>query len=552
MALRDGEGVEKNSDAALRLFLNAAAKGHGGAEYSAGCMYASGNGIELNLVRALKCFERAAERGYKNARTITEKLRTKLDKKRDKYKLYGGGLYAQRVEVVDPLAMGLTEAYAAGLAVSFDYKNNKFQIDLDSGNVVWLSSTHCVEEGLAAEDGNVDENTPVVNSRREPNGAGSSGPEEKNETSCDDTTYLTKQIITYMGNKRKMLSAIDEQLTVIQGELGREKLTIGDGFSGSGIVSRLFKRQSSALYTNDIAGYSKTLNECYLSTPTQDDMVLIHQYIDTANNLNFEDVGEPWISRHWAPPLETISIGDRVYFTHRNGKRIDAMRDYIAEYVPSAYQPYLLAPLLVMTSIHNNTSGQFAAFYKDGKDKGAYGGKNHIDIKRITQDIVIPYPVFSEYHCDTSISQMDTNEWVKTLPELDVVYYDPPYNKHPYNIYYFLLDIVNNWDKTQEIPDTNRGQPKNWDKSRFNSYVHAKNAVKDLIENTRAKYLILSYSSSGIIPIIELEELLTDCGELTKVDIEHKTYNRLRGMSNYKRTKERSVTKELLYILKKV
>ena len=147
VALRDGEGVAKNTDVAMQFFLKAAAKGHARAEYSAGCMYASGNGIELNLVRALKCFERAAERGYKNAHATAEKLSTKLGKKREKYTRYGGALYAQRVEVVDPLARGLTEAYAAGLAVAFDYKNKKFQIDLDSGNVVWLSSTHCVEEG---------------------------------------------------------------------------------------------------------------------------------------------------------------------------------------------------------------------------------------------------------------------------------------------------------------------------------------------------------------------------------------------------------------------
>ena len=47
------------------------------------------------------------------------------------------------------------------------------------------------------------------------------------------------------------------------------------------------------------------------------------------------------------------------------------------------------------------------------------------------------------------------------ISECDIMYYDPPYNKHPYCIYYFLLDIINNWDIEQEIPDTNRGQPKN-------------------------------------------------------------------------------------------
>ena len=32
---------------------------------------------------------------------------------------------------------------------------------------------------------------------------------------------------------------------------------------------------------------------------------------------------------------------------------------------------------------------------------------------------------------------MDTNKWVKTIPKVDLMYYKPRTNKHPYNIYYF-------------------------------------------------------------------------------------------------------------------
>ena len=78
---------------------------------------------------------------------------------------------------------------------------------------------------------------------------------------------------------------------------------------------------------------------------------------------------------------------------------------------------------------------------------------------------------------------MDTNEWVKKIPKLDLVYYDPPYNKHPYSIYYFLLDILNNWDSI-EIPDTNRGQPLTWNKSMYNSITYAEKTFEDLIDNT--------------------------------------------------------------------
>jgi adenine-specific DNA-methyltransferase len=378
----------------------------------------------------------------------------------------------------------------------------------------------------------------------------------------DKKTYLTSQITTYMGNKRKLLPIIEEAFAEIQNDLqNKSPLIIGDGFAGSGVVSRLFKTIAAELYTNDLAGYSKTLNACYLSTPTQPTRTQIKKCIDEANKKADEATHTPiahvtdkWISKHWAPENPTITQNDRAYFTCENGRRIDAIRNYI-ETLPKKIQPYVLAPLLVESSIHNNTNGQFAAFYKDkdGK-KGEYGGKTKTDIKRITQEIRIPYPIFEKSKCKTHITQMDATEWAKSLPQnkLDVVYYDPPYNKHPYNIYYFLLDIINDWDKTQEIPDTYRGQPDTRTKSMYNSTVHAKAALTELIENTPSKYIMLSYNDGGIISIADLDELLAAHSKsVKKIPIDHKTYNRLKGISNYKRTAEYKPVKEYLYVIQR-
>jgi len=403
--------------------------------------------------------------------------------------------------------------------------------------------------------------------------------------------YLSGQIITYMGNKRKLLPVISALVDNIQAELGYSELTIGDGFSGSGIVSRLFKTKAAKLYSNDLAGYSKTLNECYLATPDEKTLEQIKKYIggaphgvtppndsgdkhgDTPStpieaksqqvsdvissnpNPSGVDGVSPWVSGNWAPASPLISENDRVFFTYENGKRIDYLRDYIAT-LPPAYQPFLLAPLLVECSIHNNTNGQFSAFYKDAEaTKGAYGGKGGIDLKRITQPITIPFPLFDPHPCQVVITQLDTNAWAKKLGsevELDIVYYDPPYNKHPYNIYYFMLDVINNWDKTTPIPATNRGQPKDRTKSLYNSSTNAKEALDDLLANTKAKYIILSYNDGGIIPIPELDTLLAKHGQhVEKIPLDHKTYNRLKGISNYKRTQEYKAVKEYMYVVKR-
>ena len=144
-----------------------------------------------------------------------------------------------------------------------------------------------------------------------------------------DNDYLTSQILTYMGNKRKFLPLIGEIVTSIEEELGR-KLNIGDGFSGSGIVSRFFKTKAAQLYTNDISGYSATLNVCYLSNLHPSQYKRIQILMNQINTLvdKGKNVGHtPFISKYWAPKDDAnIQENERGYFTEENGKRIDMYR----------------------------------------------------------------------------------------------------------------------------------------------------------------------------------------------------------------------------------
>ncbi len=374
----------------------------------------------------------------------------------------------------------------------------------------------------------------------------------------DSNNYTSTQIITYMGNKRKLLSFIEDVLNNIQSDMGGIKLNIGDGFSGSGIVSRLFKKYAKNLYVNDLAGYSSTLNKCYLANPTANLQRQINKHIDMANSLaddhNALSPQNAWVSKHWAPNKPDIANGERTYFTYENGRRIDVIRDYI-ETIPIKLREFPLATLLVETSIHNNTNGNFAAYYKDGNDKGAYGGKIASILNVLHNRSSCHIQSFPKINAKFTLVKWTRMIGPKTVStnntELDVVYYDPPYNKHPYNIYYFLLDIINEWDKTIEIPPNYRGQPAERTKSKYNSIIHAKSAMDDLMSNTKSRYVILSYNNGGIIPITELDELLAKyASKVDKIPIDHKTYNRLKGLSNYKRTAASKDVKEFLYVMK--
>jgi adenine-specific DNA-methyltransferase len=371
----------------------------------------------------------------------------------------------------------------------------------------------------------------------------------------DNTThndFLKQQLITYMGNKRKLLPHIHDVISHVQEQThkdtGRDTISFADPFSGSGVVTRLalVSKHVSHIVANDLAHYAHICNLCYLRTPSVHDRERIHALIDQANALPDPPIEEQWIATHWAPADdENIIEGERCYFTRQNALRIDAIRNFIeSDAVPDELKPYILAPLLAEASIHNNTNGQFAAFYKDADGVGAFGGKKAIDVKRITERIALPYPCFQEKNTETTnttsnITRKDAIQWSKDMTDngetVDLLYLDPPYNKHPYSIYYFLLDIIAKWDKTIDIPHSYRGQPKTWVRSPFNSSVDAAGALRSMIADTPARFVALSYYDAGILTVQEIDNLMMEYGHVERHAIQHNVYKRLHGLGTYKR-----------------
>ncbi len=64
---RDGDGVAKNPQEAVRWYRKAAEQGNMLAQYNLGWMYDSGDGVSQNLIEAVKWYGKAAEQGDKYA-----------------------------------------------------------------------------------------------------------------------------------------------------------------------------------------------------------------------------------------------------------------------------------------------------------------------------------------------------------------------------------------------------------------------------------------------------------------------------------------------------
>lgn len=88
--------------------------------------------------------------------------------------------------------------------------------------------------------------------------------------------YLTQKVITYLGNKRKLLDFINIQVDeVIKQDSDlkdkkRSDITVFDIFSGSGVVSRSLKSVGYNVYSNDLELYSIAINKAFVGTNKSD------------------------------------------------------------------------------------------------------------------------------------------------------------------------------------------------------------------------------------------------------------------------------------------
>jgi len=359
--------------------------------------------------------------------------------------------------------------------------------------------------------------------------------------------YLTEQIITYIGNKRSLLSFINEPLNIVMKDLNKEKLDLFDVFSGSGIVSRYFKQFASKLYANDLEGYSKTINNCYLMNKSQIDIdKLKNYYNEILDKISCDGLTEGFISELYSPKNDkSIKKGERVFFTTRNAMYIDTARILIEE-IPEPYKTLLLAPLLYEASNKNNTSGVFKGFYKNSETKiGQFGGNGKNALKRILGEINLELPVLSKYECEVNIFQEDSNNLIRKLPLVDLAYLDPPYNQHPYGSNYFMLNLINEYKRPNEISVVS-GIPKGWNKSRYNNKLTAIESMEEMCENINARYILISFNSEGFIAKEKMIEILAKYGEIQVFEKKYNTFRASRNLHN----RDKHV-KEYLFLLKK-
>jgi adenine-specific DNA-methyltransferase len=347
----------------------------------------------------------------------------------------------------------------------------------------------------------------------------------------EDSDYLSRQLITYIGNKRALLGQIGSAVERVKRRLGKSRLRVFDAFSGSGVVSRFLKAHASHLISNDIEDYAAVTARCYLRNRSTVDLAAISRLVA---DLNARVVTEPlppgFIEKMYSPRDEArITKEDRVFYTRNNARRLDNYRRLI-DSVPCDMRDMLMGPLLSEASIHANTAGVFKGFYKNRHTQvGQFGGSGSDALVRIMGEIKLEPPVLSNFECDYEVLQDDANAAAGRVKALDLAYIDPPYNQHPYGSNYFMLNLLVRYQRPTHVSRVS-GIPTDWQRSGYNVRTKSLPLLRQLLHTIDAPFLLVSFNNEGFIPPDKMRAMLSDIGS---VDILETQYNAFRGSRNF-------------------
>ena len=223
-----------------------------------------------------------------------------------------------------------------------------------------------------------------------------------------------------------------------------------------------------------------------------------------------------------------------MYFTDENAKKIDAIRIKIEEWREKEFineDEYfiLLATLIEAIGFFSNILGVYGAFKKKWDRRALKPFK----LKPIsTIESQKEHFVFNQ----SSLDLLDKFKY-------DIIYLDPPYNERQYAPNYHILETVAKYDnpKIKGISGM-----RNYDnqKSRFCNKIKALNDLELICKSANYKYIIMSYSSDGIMPSSDILKIMKKYG-----DVKLEEYDYLRFKSNSYKKNSNKFVKEQLYIL---
>ncbi|MCA8974286.1 MAG: DNA adenine methylase [Planctomycetes bacterium] len=339
--------------------------------------------------------------------------------------------------------------------------------------------------------------------------------------------FVFHQLVPYLGSKRHLLEVIAAAIAATG--IAPQRATFFDAFAGSGVVARFAKRLGFGVIANDWEPYARVLNTAAIACDAPPACARLDGYESAIAGLNALCGHDGWISEHLCPADDATAdpTRERMFYRRATGRRIDAIRDRIAEWhdaglIDDAESCCLLAPLLYQACWLSNTSGVFKGFHH------GWGGRNGTALHRILADLHLTPACFLDNGRRHRVTAADVLE--SGCPPSDIAYLDPPYNQHPYASNYHVLNSIVLWDKPALPAPTIRGHKAairtDWRRRRspFNHRGEALDAYSRLLDRLDARVVLTSYSTDGTIATADLVAAAARRGALSVFCRPYKRY----------------------------
>ncbi|GHV94267.1 hypothetical protein AGMMS50293_05870 [Spirochaetia bacterium] len=365
------------------------------------------------------------------------------------------------------------------------------------------------------------------------------------------------QAIKYSGSKLRLLPHI---LALTKNVCaGPGSPPVFDGFSGSTRVSQAFAKAGYTVYANDIALYSKIFNTAFLLNTREP-----KTYQPLIDHLNSMEPVDGWFTENYGgDDLHKVSNNDdglKKPWQKKNTRKLDAIREEIdALNLDEVTKAVAITSLILALDRVDNTLGHFVSYLSE------WSSRSYNDMK-------LEVPGLWINQNQNVVMNSDVFEALQKLPEnIKIAYYDPPYGsnneKMPpsrvrYASYYHIWTTICLNDKPvlfgkakrrADSSDTMAGSVFEEFRRGASGKFIAIEAIEKLIRETRADYIILSYSSGGRATADELNDVLNAYGhiiEIRKIDYKRNVMAAMKWTNDWvKETKEKNF--EYLFMIEK-
>jgi adenine-specific DNA-methyltransferase len=344
--------------------------------------------------------------------------------------------------------------------------------------------------------------------------------------------------IKYAGSKLKLLPHILELAARV------EPRTVFDGFAGTTRVSQAFAQSGYRVIANDIAIWSKVFGECYLLSPHPRE-----HYQNLIDHLNTISGKHGWFTEHYSGDFKKP-------WQRHNTLKLDAIREEI-EKLSNYEKAVALTSLILAMDEVDSTIGHYASYLNDWSP-------------RSYREMKLRVPRVITRTCEHEVRNTDIFDLIKSI-DADLAYYDPPYGsnneKMPpsrvrYAAYYHLWTSICLFDRPALFGKANRRADTSdvLSASVFEEYRRTEagrfivvEAIERLLRETKARHVILSYSSGGRATAEELNDVIRSAGKLidvVEVDYKRNVMGGMRWTNEWVRdAQERN--REFLFLVEK-